>query len=97
MTKETRTFNLKPVKVPKVKTSNRVINTNIPVPESINILNRIEKFESSNVKDQATSCLDRAEGFQIFDKWGNCWIDFTSTIFVTNSGGTTIRKSLMQS
>lgn len=86
MTKETRTFNLKPVKVPKVKTSHRVINTSIPVPESINILNRIEKFESSNVKDQLPVVWDRAEGFQIFDKWGNCWIDFTSTIFVTNSG-----------
>ena len=29
---------------------------------------------------------DRAEGFQVYDKWGNTWIDFTSTIFVTNSG-----------
>ena len=29
---------------------------------------------------------DRAEGFQVFDAWGNCWIDFTSTIFVANAG-----------
>jgi len=29
---------------------------------------------------------DRAEGFQVFDSWGNCWIDFTSTIFVANAG-----------
>ena len=29
---------------------------------------------------------DRAEGFQVYDKWGNKWIDFTSTIFVTNAG-----------
>ena len=29
---------------------------------------------------------DRAEGFQVFDAWGNCWLDFTSTIFVTNAG-----------
>jgi len=29
---------------------------------------------------------DRAEDFQIFDRHGNCWIDFTSTIFVTNAG-----------
>tara|TARA_B100000676_G_C18037581_1_gene822703 strand:- start:562 stop:1809 length:1248 start_codon:yes stop_codon:yes gene_type:complete len=29
---------------------------------------------------------DRAKDFQVFDKWGNCWIDFTSTIFVANAG-----------
>jgi len=29
---------------------------------------------------------DRAEGFQVHDAWGNCWIDFTSTIFVANAG-----------
>ena len=29
---------------------------------------------------------DRAKGFQVYDKWGNKWIDFTSTIFVTNAG-----------
>ena len=29
---------------------------------------------------------DRAEGFQVHDAWGNTWIDFTSTIFVTNAG-----------
>ena len=29
---------------------------------------------------------DSAEGFQVLDKWGNKWIDFTSTIFVTNAG-----------
>jgi len=29
---------------------------------------------------------DRAEDFQVFDKYGNCWIDFTSTIFLANSG-----------
>jgi 4-aminobutyrate aminotransferase-like enzyme len=29
---------------------------------------------------------DRAVNFQIYDRWGNCWIDFTSTIFVANAG-----------
>ena len=29
---------------------------------------------------------DKAIDFQVFDKWGNKWIDFTSTIFVTNAG-----------
>jgi 4-aminobutyrate aminotransferase-like enzyme len=29
---------------------------------------------------------DSAEGFQVRDAWGNTWIDFSSTIFVTNAG-----------
>ena len=29
---------------------------------------------------------DRADNFQVFDAQGNCWIDFTSTIFVANAG-----------
>src|SRR5208283_4566363 len=29
---------------------------------------------------------DRAEDFQVYDPYGNCWIDFTSTIFLANSG-----------
>ena len=35
----------------------------------------------------ARSCgWDRADDFQIYDKWGNVWLDFTSTIFVANAG-----------
>ena len=29
---------------------------------------------------------NRAEGFQVYDPWGNKWIDFSSTIFVANAG-----------
>jgi 4-aminobutyrate aminotransferase-like enzyme len=29
---------------------------------------------------------DKANDFQIYDQWGNVWIDFTSTIFVANAG-----------
>ncbi len=29
---------------------------------------------------------DRADGFQVFDANGNCWIDFTSTAVATNTG-----------
>ena len=29
---------------------------------------------------------DRAEGFQVFDAWGNCWIDWSSGVLVANAG-----------
>ncbi len=79
-------FNLTPTKVAKVKTKNRRILTKIPHPESIKVLDKIAKYESSNVKDQLPVIWDKATGFNIFDRWGNCWIDFTSTIFVSNVG-----------
>ncbi len=29
---------------------------------------------------------DRAEGFQVYDKWGNKWIDWSSGVLITNAG-----------
>ncbi len=83
---ESYRFSLEPVDVPRVETAHRRIVTPIPVPESLEILDRISRYESSNVMDQLPVIWDRAEGHQIFDRWGNCWIDFSSTIFVTNCG-----------
>lgn len=79
-------FSMSPVLVPKVSTTNRKICTLLPVPESLPILEKIIKYESSNVRDQLPIIWDRATGFQMYDRWGNCWIDFTSTIFVANAG-----------
>lgn len=75
-----------PVDVPKIKTKYRQISTPIPVPESLSIFEDLEKYESRSMHGQLPIVWDRAEGFQIYDAWGNCWIDFTSTIFVTNAG-----------
>lgn len=75
-----------PQTVPEVETEYRKIKTKIPVPESISILNDLEKYESRSMHGQLPVVWDRAEGFQVYDKYGNCWIDFTSTIFVANAG-----------
>lgn len=29
---------------------------------------------------------DRADGFQVYDAWGNCWIDWSSGVLVANAG-----------
>ena len=29
---------------------------------------------------------DRAEGVQVFDRWGNTWLDWSSGVLVTNPG-----------
>jgi len=75
-----------PVVVPQVKTAFRQIITPIPAPDSIPILDKLYRYESRSMHGQMPIVWDRAKDFQVFDKWGNCWIDFTSTIFVANSG-----------
>ncbi|MBI2889489.1 MAG: aspartate aminotransferase family protein [Nitrospirae bacterium] len=79
-------FNLAPRRVERVDTRHRRIVTAIPVPESLPIIEQIARYESSNVRDQLPVVWDRAKGYQVFDAWGNAWIDFSSTIFVTNAG-----------
>ena len=79
-------FSRVPVEVPKVDTENRFINTAIPSPGTDKTLKLLEKFESRSMQGQIPIIWNRAENFNVFDKAGNKWIDFTSTIFVSNVG-----------
>jgi len=79
-------FSHKPVPVPSVKTEYRVIQTKMPVPESVPMLDMLYSNESHSMHGQLPIIWDRAEGYQVYDKWGNKWLDFSSTIFVTNAG-----------
>lgn len=79
-------FSRKPVKVPQVNTQYRTIITDIPAPQSIPIFEKLERYESNAMHGQLPIVWDKAEGFQVYDAWGNKWIDFTSTIFVANTG-----------
>lgn len=79
-------FNLKPRKVARIATKNRVIKTKIPPPKSLKIIKKIKGLESSNAVQQLPVVWAKAKNHQIFDAYGNKWIDFTSSIFVTNTG-----------
>lgn len=79
-------FSHTPKEVKKVNTPYRVISTKIPVPESLPILKEIYQIESHSMHGQLPIIWDRAEDFSVYDKWGNKWIDFSSTIFVSNAG-----------
>ena len=79
-------FNKIPKDVPKIKTNNRTICTKLPVPESIPIIEKSIKYEPWSMNHQLLAVWDKAINHQIFDKWGNVWIDFSSGIFVTNAG-----------
>ena len=79
-------FSLVPKDVPLVSTRFRRIKTRMPAPESIPLFRDLEKYESRSMHGQLPVVWERAEDFQVFDKYGNCWIDFTSTIFLANAG-----------
>ena len=79
-------FSHQPTDVGKVSTKFRTIKTFLPVPESVPLLKKMYSLEARAMHGQLPIIWDRAENFQIFDKWGNVWIDFTSTIFVANAG-----------
>ncbi len=72
--------------VPLIETEHRRIKTAIPSPGTDSILSELEVYESRSMQGQLPVVWDHAENFSIFDKSGNKWIDFTSTIFVTNVG-----------
>ena len=79
-------FSHKPTSVKKVNADYRKIITKIPVPESIPLLERIYETESRSMHGQIPIVWDKALGFQVYDKWGNKWLDLSSTIFVANAG-----------
>jgi 4-aminobutyrate aminotransferase / (S)-3-amino-2-methylpropionate transaminase / 5-aminovalerate transaminase len=83
---ETVRFSTKPVAVDPILTKYRKIATSLPVPDSIPLLERMYSLESRSMHGQLPIIWDRADNFQVYDSYGNVWIDFTSTIFVANSG-----------
>ena len=80
------TYDLTPRKVPPVATQYRRIVTQIPVPESIPILQRLRQYEPLSMSGQPPVVWDRAEGIQVYDRWGNMWLDWSSGVLVTNAG-----------
>lgn len=79
-------FNLIPKEVIKISTKHRKICTKIPVPESLETINRSMKYEPWSMNHQLPVVWDKAIDYNVFDAHGNKWIDFSSGIFVTNTG-----------
>lgn len=71
---------------PRIETRFRRMVTAFPVPESLPILERLDKYELRAMGGQPPVVWDRAEGFQVWDRWGNCWLDWSSGVLITNAG-----------
>ena len=81
-----KTYSMQPRQVPKVNTKFRKIVTKLPVPASLSILKDLRKYEPLSMTGQPLVVWDRAEGCQVYDKWGNKWLDWSSGVLVTNAG-----------
>jgi 4-aminobutyrate aminotransferase/diaminobutyrate-pyruvate transaminase/4-aminobutyrate aminotransferase/(S)-3-amino-2-methylpropionate transaminase len=74
------------IQVPKIETKHRRIVTPIPVPESVAIIEELARYEPRSMGGHPPVVWDRAEGYQVFDPYGNCWIDFSSAVILANAG-----------
>jgi 4-aminobutyrate aminotransferase / (S)-3-amino-2-methylpropionate transaminase / 5-aminovalerate transaminase len=79
-------YDLVPRPVPPVETQFRRIVTPFPAPESIPILQKLHAYEPAAMRGQPPVVWDRAEGFQVYDAWGNQWIDWSSGVLISNAG-----------
>ena len=79
-------YNLTPIDVPNVSTRYRTIKTKLPVPESLPVFQTLSDTEPVSMMGQPPIVWHKAEGFQVSDKWGNKWLDWSSGVLITNAG-----------
>src|SRR5436190_573318 len=78
-----REFDLTPKRVPPVETPYRRIVTELPAPQSLPILERLYQYEPVAMRGQPPVVWDHAEGFQVYDGYGNKWIDWSSGVLIS--------------
>lgn len=75
-----------PLPVAPIHTAHRRLATPIPAPETLEVLEASRDLLPRVNQYQPPVIWERAEGYQVFDGAGNCWIDFSSTAVMTNAG-----------
>ena len=70
----------------RLETEHRRIQTALPAPTARERLDRAADSLPEVSCYQVPVIWDRAEGYQVYDNAGNCWIDFSSTAVMANTG-----------
>jgi 4-aminobutyrate aminotransferase/(S)-3-amino-2-methylpropionate transaminase len=81
-----KVFDTTPRAVPRVETEFRRIVTSIPHPESVPVLETLQRCEPVAMQGQPPIVWDRAEGVQVWDRYGNMWLDWSCGVLVTSAG-----------
>ncbi|HKD07046.1 MAG TPA: aspartate aminotransferase family protein [Bryobacteraceae bacterium] len=79
-------FNLATRDVPPVDSEFRRIAPPFPHPCALKVIETLRSIEPLAMQGQPPVVWDRAEGFQVRDRWGNKWIDWSSGVLITNAG-----------
>ncbi len=79
-------FDITPRDVPPVATPFRHIRPPVPHPDSVPILETLRRCEPRSMTGQPPVLWNRAEGFQVWDGFGNMWLDWSSGVLVANAG-----------
>ncbi|HET6430127.1 MAG TPA: aspartate aminotransferase family protein [Phycisphaerae bacterium] len=82
----TKEFPLVPEEVKPVETKYRRIQTKLPVPESVDRLKRLRDLEPRSMGGQPPIIWKGGRGANVFDPYGNMFLDFSSGVLVTVSG-----------
>lgn len=82
-----REFPIEPRPVKPVNTSRRTIKTPfLPPKESLSILKMLRDSEPISMSGQPPIIWDHAEGVNVYDPYGNKWLDWSSGVLVANAG-----------
>jgi 4-aminobutyrate aminotransferase/diaminobutyrate-pyruvate transaminase/4-aminobutyrate aminotransferase/(S)-3-amino-2-methylpropionate transaminase len=81
-----KAFDIQPREVARIETRFRRIVTKIPSPQSLEVLQTLQRFEPVSMTGQPPIVWDKADGCQVYDRYGNMWLDWSSGVLVTNAG-----------
>jgi 4-aminobutyrate aminotransferase / (S)-3-amino-2-methylpropionate transaminase / 5-aminovalerate transaminase len=79
-------FPLEVFEVEPVETKYRKLSGKIPNEETIKKISALRDGEARSMRGQPPIVWDRAEGINVFDAYGNKWLDFSSGVLITNAG-----------
>src|SRR5512136_1562801 len=69
-----------------IETAYRRIISPIPHPGSIPLIEELARLEPVSMAGFPPVVWERAQGFQVWDAFGNRWIDFSSAVVLANAG-----------
>jgi 4-aminobutyrate aminotransferase / (S)-3-amino-2-methylpropionate transaminase / 5-aminovalerate transaminase len=79
-------FPLESREVKPVSTKYRKLSGPIPNADTIRRIEKLREAESLSMRGQPPVIWDRAEGVNVYDAYGNMWLDFSSGVLITNAG-----------
>ncbi|MBN2375136.1 MAG: aspartate aminotransferase family protein [Sedimentisphaerales bacterium] len=79
-------FPLTPVEVSTIETKYRKISGKIPNEQTIAQIEKLRRVEARSMRGQPPIIWDRAQDCNVYDAFGNKWLDFSSGVLITNAG-----------